>query len=352
MPGTSPSELLDEMWNYPLFQALYGRRSRRFGLGFAMAEGPYQFQSRQPAVALSEIEEAILVAAGIGFSGSALWEQSRPLPYRAGEGRTFPSTSHGRCTALFFTNDEGVFVIDPAAPPATKLQTVDEPANRDDVLELHRQHLKSLQQGRLDIPRRVPPLSGHNLWDSNMPGSTLFMPVCDVSRSLIGLIAQFVDPRLEHFTDKGSRGSYIVDDRFNCRPAGTQEWVKNGFLDAERLLPLSRLERQACYYMFAEPAIICQNMFLVTEALGLGGWMHCGFTSAGVFDALKFRIVKPNAVSALVNPIGLDGVFEAHCPPYFSTMDAAVDAALTPLLRRSQTEPRPAETRTLPDLRF
>ena len=34
-----PSELLDLAWSYPLFEALYGRRSRRFGLGFEMAEG-------------------------------------------------------------------------------------------------------------------------------------------------------------------------------------------------------------------------------------------------------------------------------------------------------------------------
>jgi hypothetical protein len=344
MPRTSFSQPLDEIWSYPLFQALYGRRSRRFGLGFAMVEGPYQFKSQHPPVALSEIEEAVLIAAGIGFSGSALWEQSRPFPYRAGEGRTFPSTSHGRYTALFFTNDEGVFVIDPAAPPAAKPQTVGDAPDRERILDLYRQHRKTLQQGRLNIPRTVPPLSGHNLWDSNMPGSTLFMPVCDVSRSLIGMIAQFVDPRLERFTAKDSRGSYIVDDRFDHRPAGTQEWVKNGFLDGEKVLPLSVLERQACYYLFAEPAIICQNMFLATEALGIGGWMHCGFTSQGVFEALKFRMVKPSNSSGLANPIGLDCVFQAYCPPYFPTMDAAVDAALTPLLRNRQIEVELAPT--------
>jgi hypothetical protein len=289
MAGTAAADLLDQVWSYPLFQALYGRRSRRFGLGFALSEGPYNFKSQQHPAALSEIEEAVLVAAGIGFSGSALWEQSRPFPYRAGEGRTFPSTCHGRHTALFFTNDEGVFVIDPAAPRATKAQIIGDASDRVRVLDLYRHHRKRLQQGRLDIPRGVPPLSGHNLWDSNMPASTLFMPVCDVSRSLISLIAQFVDSRLKHFTAEDSRGSYIVDDRFDCRPAGTEQWVENGFLDAEKVLPLSHLERQACYYMFAEPAIICQNMFLATEAMGIGGWMHCGFTSRGVFEALKFR---------------------------------------------------------------
>jgi hypothetical protein len=123
-----------------------------------------------------------------------------------------------------------------------------------------------LQQGRLNIPRRVPPLSGHNLSVSNMPGSTLFMPVCDVSSSLIGLIAQFVDQRLERFTAKDGLGMNIVDDRCGFRPAGTEKWIKSGFLD-ERSIIRCHKWNQACYYMFSEPAVICQSMFLATEAL-------------------------------------------------------------------------------------
>jgi len=132
------THLLDAVWEYPLFQALYGRRSRRFGLGFSLVEGPYRFKSQHAPVPLSEVEEAVLVAAGIGFSGSAFWEQSRPFPYRAGEGRTFPSTSHGRYTALFFTNDRGVFFIHPAAPPAAKTRTVEDASEREGVIDLYR----------------------------------------------------------------------------------------------------------------------------------------------------------------------------------------------------------------------
>jgi hypothetical protein len=105
MATNVPSDLLRAVWEYPLFDALYGRRTRRFGLGFEMAQGPYQYRSSQPPVPLCEDEEALLVAAGIGFSGMALWDQSRPLPYRNSDGRIFPSTSRGRRAALFFTND-------------------------------------------------------------------------------------------------------------------------------------------------------------------------------------------------------------------------------------------------------
>src|SRR6202158_1572091 len=221
---SAPPSLMDRVWDYSLFEALYGRRSRRFGLGFEMTEGPFKYKSQRAPMPLSDFEEALLVAAGVGFSGIALWDQSRPLPYRAGDGRTFPSTSRGRRTALFFTNDEGVFVIDPSAPSANKLRQVETPDERDKVLLLYRENRKKLQQGRLDIPRRVPPLSGHNLWVSNMPGSTLFMPVCDVGFSLIVLIAQFVDQRLGRFAAKDGRGMHIVDDRFGFRPGGTGTW--------------------------------------------------------------------------------------------------------------------------------
>ena len=77
--------------------------------------------------------------------------------------------------------------------------------------------------------------------------------------------------------------------------------------------------------MFSEPAAICQNMFPVTEAIGIGGSMHCGILSREISGALGFTMIEPRPVSPLVNPVGLDGVFEAYCPPYFPSMDAAVD---------------------------
>jgi hypothetical protein len=330
MTHSTLPDRLDAVWAYPLFEALYGRRSRRFGLGFAIGDGPFRHQSAHPPLPLSELEEALLVAAGVGLSGLALWEQVRPLTRRGGTGRTFPSTSGGRRTALFFTNDQGVHVIDPTGPAATRPREIATPDDRATILELYRGHRRTLQPQRLAIPRRMPPLSAHNLWDNNGPGSTLFMPVCDVSLSLITLIAQFVDGALDRFVARGERGMQIVDDRHGFRPAGTAPWVASGFLDPEKVLPLSILERQACYFMFSEPAAICQNIFLATEALGVGGWMHCGFLSREILEALGFRTVVPHGVDMLANPVGLDGVFQACCPPNYASMDAAVDAVLAP----------------------
>ena len=225
------------------------------------------------------------------------------------------------------TNDEGFYVLDDKVA-AGKLREVETREERSKLLDIYRAQRRTLKPGRLDIPRRVPPMSGHDLWDSNRPGSTLFLPVCDVSASLISLIAQFVDPALRRYAS-ASGGMNIVDDRHGFRPAGTERWLKDGFLNAEQVLPLSILERQACYYVFSEPAAICQNMFLATEALGLGGWKHCGFLSLEIFERMGFRIVAADGGSGFGNPIGLDGVFEASCPPYYPTMDAAVDAVFS-----------------------
>jgi hypothetical protein len=83
-------------------------------------------------------------------------------------------------------------------------------------------------------------------------------------------------------------------------------------------------------------------MFLATEALGLGGWKHCGFLSLEILERMGFRIMAPSGAATFGNPIGLDGVFEASCPPYHPTMDAAVDAVFAPPSRGSkETGPVP-----------
>jgi len=326
--------LLDKIWNYPLFEALYRRRSRRFGLGFEMPEGPFKYKSAHAPVPLSELEEALLLGAGAGFSGLAFWDLPTSTHYAHSHsqarvsGRTFPTTRPGGHTALFWTNDDGFYVLDDKVEP-TRLREIETADERGKLLDIYRAQRRTLGRGRLDIPRRAPTLSGHDHWESNRPGSTLFLPVCDVSAEVISLIAQFVDPALRRYAPEGG-GMNIVDDRHGNRPAGTERWLKSKFLDAERVMPLSILERQACYYVFSEPAAICQNMFLATEALGLGGWKHCGFLSLEILERMGFRIVGDGPFG---NPVGLEGVVTASCPPWYPSMDAAVDAVFSQVPR-------------------
>ena len=144
---------LDQVWNYPLFEALYRRRSRRFGLGFEMPEGPFRYKSAHAPVPLSELEEALLLGAGAGFSGLAFWDLPTPVPYPHPQlgGRTFPTTRAGGHTTLFWTNDEGFYVLDDKVAP-TKLREVETEQDRGKLLDIYRTQRRTLRQGRLAFP--------------------------------------------------------------------------------------------------------------------------------------------------------------------------------------------------------
>ena len=55
---------VEAAWNFPLFEALMGRRSRRFGFGMELEHGPYVYRSDKEPHPLTEDEIAMLVAAG------------------------------------------------------------------------------------------------------------------------------------------------------------------------------------------------------------------------------------------------------------------------------------------------
>src|SRR5262245_34556766 len=62
----------DQLRNFPLLTALRDRRSRRFGLGMKIPDGPLAYQSRHKPTPLTEDEEAALVFAACGITGHAL----------------------------------------------------------------------------------------------------------------------------------------------------------------------------------------------------------------------------------------------------------------------------------------
>src|SRR5262249_61198488 len=125
-------------WASSLMEPLSPNRTRRFGIGFEMPEGPFRYKSKQAPVGLSDMEEALLIAAGAGFSGLALWDFSTPAPYPSRSARTFPATRSGGHTTLFFTNDRGLYVLD-AEVAATKIREIEAPDEREKVLTVYRQ---------------------------------------------------------------------------------------------------------------------------------------------------------------------------------------------------------------------
>ena len=93
--------------DYPLFDAIMGRRSRRFGLGMEMVKGPFRYKSDKEPVPLNELETAMLVAAATATTGPILAETELPggmvktigKPYPSVGGHTAPGFSSRMTTA-------------------------------------------------------------------------------------------------------------------------------------------------------------------------------------------------------------------------------------------------------------
>ena len=60
---------LPELEEFPLVEALFGRRSRRFALGGEIPDGPLAYRSRQKPVPLSELERMLVLGAMGGTTG-------------------------------------------------------------------------------------------------------------------------------------------------------------------------------------------------------------------------------------------------------------------------------------------
>ena len=80
---------------------------------------------------------------------------------------------------------------------------------------------------------------------------------------------------------------------------------------------------------------MAHNMVLMMQAIGLGGLYFGGLNSSSVMGSPTMKDVKglgftfiENEKWIVPNPVGLDGFYEGHCPPYYKDMREAVDAVL------------------------
>ena len=159
---------------------------------------------------------------------------------------------HG--TELFWTNDDGVFVLpqrDVKPERYVQLQT------QEERHELYRRAVK-LQDGRLDIPRRRPNLFKFNEWLVNTEGATVFIPVSDVTRQCISAMLLYFDR---------PHGYYIVDKQLGNDPL--RPFVRSGLLGSEHPVDLADFERWQMVDMNGvEEGLVVQNLMIATQALG------------------------------------------------------------------------------------
>src|ERR1700755_3552286 len=120
---------------FPLVEALFGRRSRRFSRGGEIPDGPLAYRSRHEPVPLSELERMLVLGAMGGTTGwhFSMHRHARYAPHMsnysaAAAGRTVPSAAGFHTAELFFTDDSGLYLfptrdvgalVDPAAEKVT-----------------------------------------------------------------------------------------------------------------------------------------------------------------------------------------------------------------------------------------
>lgn len=315
----------DSLNGFSLIQALFGRRSRRFGAGMSIPDGPLAYASQRPPQPLDQLERSLLILAGAGVSGFNLG-----MPYtEAGAtdtlcnypvrpvGRTYPSGAATYGSEMLVADDSGVFI--------TRLRDVNPKAlqeytHEDDLFELAARvqgNLVKIGERRLDVPGTYPHISAHNRWVANQPGTTLFVPVGDQVDSLFN--------RLWLAAGDG----IPVHDGSGRLLGAPKPLIDAGVLRPERALSLANLEASSRSSLNSELTISAYNVHLMLGAIGLGGWMFSGinphsllggFADQGVHGfGLRFG-PGPQGPA----PLGLDGHFEPLIPPYVSDMHHAV----------------------------
>lgn len=308
---------LEQMYNYPLLRALTNRRSRRVGLGCEMT-GALQHESKKTPVPLTEVETALLCFAGAGQTGLALGDM--PTDKSANSlmtlrGRTFPSACNNQRTRLIFTNDDGVYLHE----PRESSKTIDTLEDLQERLRHFSNDIIKLKDGRLELPLGRHALMTGNDLTVNRPGQTVFMPIVDTGAELINLALIAIQYEGWQFIDGETR-----------QPAGIEKWIER--LNLRLKAPLSTIEQNVLVTSSLEAAFIAQNILLVAEAMGLGAFPLGGYTPFIVMGGtpltrgLGFRYVSDR--KGRLNPVGIDGILEGLCPPYWEDMRSVVDAVV------------------------
>ncbi|MHC4678226.1 MAG: hypothetical protein ACYTEK_05955, partial [Planctomycetota bacterium] len=107
------------MRTFGLMDALLGRRSRRFFMGANIPDGVFKFKSKKEPMPLSEMEKLLIVAACGTNTGwhNMIYRGETYAPHLsnyagASGGRVFPSAAGFETSMTFFTDDEGVYVLE------------------------------------------------------------------------------------------------------------------------------------------------------------------------------------------------------------------------------------------------
>ena len=346
---------LDALLRRPLLETIWRRRTHRVSQGSSVLAGTMSYQSQELREPLSELEEAVLIAM-TGATGLTMPDRpfedpatKKPImakPNLVMDGRTAGSPDNAQGTYFFMINDSGTYFIRKLPPPpdgekALTAERLVARANEAKVRILDR---------RLDVPdgkRDFPAYLDSNRFLSNLPGTTIFLPVVDLSR-------QYINGMMYLLTQPDGARPAIVDDRNFYRLAGVKSWVDKGFLNKDIKVPLGVIGSLRTQI---EADLLLQNLFLTADAMGLGAWIHgsisppvllgdpkfaktygpmLGFDFVTppwrLMDILRWQVPLPRYADLRSNPIGLrfkgEHLIKGMSPPYYGSMADAVAAVV------------------------
>ena len=317
-------DFFQQVWEFPLGEALTGRRARRFAMGMEVPGGPLAFKSKQEPLPLSETEQAILICAATGVTGwhfGVPFSTSSPNAYPSYtlrfSGHTYPTRVGS--LQLFYTDDDGIYMVNAADLPPAVNQPSQSMGDLRTITQQLRDSTTKISDKRLELPREAPHLHEHNMWNANFPGSTLLMPVADLSEYFLQILTLSL---MNH---------YQIYDDIKGRPTSNFEpYIRSGMLWESRVTPLSSLEHNLALAANTSTAIMGHNAVLSMQAMGLGGWLYTGINGLSAMGAfadegvpgMGFRFVTDDRYAG-PNPVGLDGYFETMCPPRYPDMRTA-----------------------------
>lgn len=319
----------EDVLNFRLSDALFGRRARRFFMGASIPDGYFKYTSEHEAMPLSELEQmTVLTAMGANTGWHNLIMRGEPYaPYLSNYactagGRTFPSAAGFHTSEIFFTDDHGTYMLNTRDAPALARRKDDGTFYPEELLEAHRSRIHKLYDGRLILPSETPHVEAHNTWVVNHPGTTLIIPVGD--------LAQHVLAGLFYYTQNGV---CFYDDVNGNQIDGIEQF--SDIVNTEEPFPITFLEMWSLAELSAEFSTACYAGMLMLQSMGLGGWMFDGIDPYSVLGAsgdpkvkgLGFRY-DTDERWPLPNPTGIEGIFEGFTPPHYPDMLHAVDALM------------------------
>jgi len=364
------SRIPDEVLQCPLLAAIAGRRSRRVARGVSVAAGALSHTSTNAPAPLDPLEEAVLIVATL-ITGAVTHDGPLDIPGGGRElgtpflnivGRSASSPDNIQAVHFVVVNDEGTWLIRRPSPADMVALLGGLPARWEQWEASHwlavARAVKYRIGDRLTLPRRFPYYLGWNKQLSNVPGTTMFLPLVDCTHGYINALLNlamepdgqrplFIDDwrpfDAESVADFAAKAMALVGKiELPYQLIGGVSHVRSKYVNPDIAAPLGLFRT---FIADHEAHFHLQNLMLLTQAMGLAGWVHFCPPSPYLFEGdgtpehpgLGFTMQKPEKdwgrhppppPSWMPNPVGIPGVLEALTPPFVPDMNTAVDKVL------------------------